>query len=107
MITVQPVTSSLLVTTLGNLTCCATGIPPPNLVWIKDSSLVNSSISLQPTSNPSTVCSSLLLENLKLSDAASYRCNATNDLAEVITVPSDVAELTVLRKHQDAIQCML
>ena len=103
MITVHPVTSSILVTTFGNLTCCATGVPLPNIVWIKDVSLVNSSLSQELMFDTSTICSSLLLENINLSDAASYRCNATNDLAEVITVSSDVAELTVLRKQQDTI----
>ena len=98
MISVHPVTSSVLVTTLSNLTCCATGVPLPTIAWIKDISTVNSSLSQQQMSDASTICSSLLLEGVGLSDAASYHCNASNDLAEVITVSSDVAELTVLRK---------
>lgn len=96
VITTNPHPLTELVTTIANMICCATGAPCPEIQWNKDMSLVNESLSQSDVTGQFSLCSSLVLNNLTISDIADYTCIATNTLAETISETSAVAALTVL-----------
>ena len=61
--------------------CSASGIPLPDISWYKDGSLLdNVTNNITETFNgTSSITSVLMLDNLVLSSAGEYSCNASND----------------------------
>ena len=90
----------------GNLTlnCSVSGIPLPNVVWIRNNEIyVNSH--LIPNANISTsyindhlVLSELTLYNISLSDSGEYKCHASNELFEHRSVNSSSSYVNILSK---------
>ena len=89
----------------GNLilNCSVSGVPLPNVVWIKNNEIyVNSH--LIPNANISTtyindhlVLSELTLYNISLSDSGEYKCHASNEHRSVNSSSSYVNILSKLK----------
>ena len=81
VITLPPSNSSIPIHTPLNLSCMATGVPPPQYTWFKDGVLISGET--KPF---------LYIPEVQPSDRGSYRCKATNSVGEVT---SEVAALTI------------
>ena len=64
-----------------NLSCIATGVPPPEYTWFKDGVLI-----------PGETQPFFYIPEVQPTDRGSYRCKATNSEGEVT---SEVAALTI------------
>ena len=80
-IALPPSNSSIPVHTPLNLSCTATGNPPPEYTWFKDGVHI-----------PGETQPFLYIPEVQPIDRGSYRCKATNSEGEVT---SDVAALTI------------
>ena len=90
------------------LTCISRGFPAPTISWFINDTLVAEQNSNKMSINVHTmeevgglynVSSSLLINELELSDTNGYHCTATNELESVQTVTSHQLQFTVLCKH--------
>lgn len=65
-----------------SFTCSASGVPLPDISWLKDGSLLNSdAYNITDTTNGTyLVRSVLVIENLQLTSAGKYSCTAFNNL---------------------------
>ena len=91
--------------------CNATGFPPPEIVWMRNGSVVEinglftnpnktiASITTQTDTNPILVVSVLYIEQVDETDTGIYSCLATNNLTETLSTTSAGAQLTVLSKY--------
>ena len=80
-IALPPSNSSIPIHTSVNLSCMATGVPPPQYTWFKDGVQV-----------PGQTEAFFFLSEVQPSDRGSYRCKAANSVGEVT---SEVAILTI------------
>ena len=71
VIALSPSNSSIPIHTPLNLSCMATGAPPPEYTWFKDGVLI-----------PGETKPFLYIPELQPNDRGSYRCKATNPLGE-------------------------
>ena len=81
------------------LNCSAMSLPIPEIVWIKDGTIVDEGSDNRIDINQmlvmlstDEVLSTLTIANLSLSDDGSYSCNASNDNGSAV---SNTANLTV------------
>ncbi|XP_067941515.1 neogenin-like isoform X2 [Watersipora subatra] len=74
------------------LDCEVGGIPPPRVIWLKDSEELHPSQYFRYTGH------SLQIMGLMLSDAAYYQCMATNDLGKI----HSIAQLIVLEEDVES-----
>ena len=70
-IALPPSNSSIQIHTQLNLSCMATGVPPPQYIWFKDGVLISGET--KPF---------LYIPDVQPNDRGSYRCKATNPLGE-------------------------
>ena len=97
-------------TSVVNLFCSVTGLPIPSITWLKNGQPVDTTDSrVRVTINPpgfipneedaefGLISSTLLVQDLELSDAGSYVCQAENTgaLNTNFTVNSNQANITV------------
>ena len=81
-IILPPSNSSIPIHTSVNLSCMATGVPPPEYTWFKDGVLI-----------PGETEAFFFLIEVQPTDRGSYRCKATNSVGEstseaaFITIP--------------------
>ena len=97
----------------GNVefSCNATGLPLPEIVWLRDESALEingvlanpnktiDSMTAQADSNSFLVVSILYIEQVDETDMGIYSCLATNNLTETLSTASAGAQLTVLSKY--------
>ena len=81
VIALPPFNSSIPIHTPLNLSCMATGVPPPQYTWFKDGVLI-----------PGETKPFLYIPEVQPNDRGSYRCKAANSVGEVT---SEVAALTI------------
>ena len=71
VIALPPSNSSIPIHTSVNLSCMATGVPPPQYTWFKDGVLI-----------PGETKPFLYIPEVQPNDRGSYRCKAANPLGE-------------------------
>ena len=81
------------VTETVSLMCCASGVPVPSISWFKESERVSNDSRVTVYQEGSW--GTLTITNATLSDAASYRCEANNTLAEELSKMSNIADILV------------
>lgn len=108
VITDGPVGVILVVGVNVSLQCTASGIPLPIITWLKNGQLVqaDSRVSIlaevtNDTPNEKIIVSSLVFQDLQLSDAAGYQCKANNTGVDNVdfTVRSEEAQLALQCKQ--------
>lgn len=77
-----------------NLTCLTEGVPSPNVTWFQNGSEVDS-VEIDTSQSYSTYNSTLLFEEISLSNAGNYSCQASNFLVDSKNATSSAALLTV------------
>ena len=106
----DPQSTEVVIGGTVEFSCNATGFPTPEIVWLRNGSVVeingfftnpNKTISVttQTDANPFLVVSVLYIEQVDETDTGIYSCLATNNLTETLSTASAGAQLTVLSKY--------
>ena len=69
------------ITEAVSFTCSASGIPLPDISWFKDGSPLDPGINITQSTNGTSLTSVLVLNDLVLSDAGQYSCNASHPIS--------------------------
>lgn len=80
-----------------HLTCSSRGFPPPTISWLKDNSRLNSTnlLTISTLMGDTVTTSTLIIEELNLLTAGSYKCMATNMLVEQSQIESSEGTVIV------------
>lgn len=82
-----------------HLTCSSRALPAPNISWLKDNQLINSSssnlITISTLKGDTVSSSTLIIEELNLITSGLYRCLAVNQLVVESSAESADALVTV------------
>uniref|UniRef100_A0A1X7ULZ4 G-protein coupled receptors family 2 profile 2 domain-containing protein n=2 Tax=Amphimedon queenslandica TaxID=400682 RepID=A0A1X7ULZ4_AMPQE len=108
-ILLSPTNTTDIILSTVQLSCSSRGWPAPNITWLKDGAeiLCSDAISISTFRGERQTVSTLVIGELKLENAGSYQCNASNELIIGRSVLSDTALITVLLKFDESVYtCM-